>query len=173
MALAVVPQVIYSDGNPWRVFAIVLCTPPACFAISWLSSRGRWLSKSEDADDPRYSHFRDIGGFVSIYALIIYFFFSSSLVMWAAKGPINCARPWMTAWATLALAGLAVAAFVAFWTTILTRIRGISIAKMRRPTRYTFTIAMVIAAAATGFFVVSALVTQFDFIDGIWRVRSG
>lgn len=113
LALAVVPQAIGKEENLPRLLAVVLGAPVACFAVSWLSSRGRWLSKSEDADDPRYSHFLDLGGFISMYALVVWFFFSSSTVVWALKGPLNCARPWMAALAAIALAGLAIAGFVA------------------------------------------------------------
>ncbi|MDH4281900.1 MAG: hypothetical protein OEV36_04550 [Myxococcales bacterium] len=173
LTLTVVPQAMRKDDNLPRLLAIVVGTPVACFAISWLSSRGRWLSKSEDADDPRYSHFLDLGGFMSMYALIVWFFFSSSAVIWALKGPVNCARPWMAALAMIALAGLVIAGFVAVWTLILTRVRRLAIGEMRKPTRYSFNIAMGIAIAAMGFFVVSALVTQIDFIDSIWRTRCG
>ena len=172
-AFTVVQQAIWKDGNLPRVLAIVVGTPAACFAISWLSSRGRWLSESDDADDPRYSHFLDLGGFISLYALAVWLWFSLSVVLWAARGPANCARPWMTAWATIALAGLVIAAFVTVWTLVLARVRRLPIGQMRRPTRYSFNIAMGIAIAAMGFFVVSALVTQIDFIDSIWRTRPG
>jgi hypothetical protein len=173
ITLAVVQQVIWKDGNLPRVLAIVIGTPAVCFAISWLSSRGRWLSKSDDAEDPRYAHFLDIGGFVSMYSLVVWLVFSSSVVVWAARGPASCARPWTAAWATIGLAGLIICAFVAVWTIILVRIRDASISEMKKPTRYSFYIAMVIAIAAMGFFVVSALVTQIDFIESIRQTRPG
>jgi hypothetical protein len=169
--LTLVQQVIWKDGNLQRAFAIVVGTPAVCFAIAWLSSRGRWLSKSEHANDPRYAHFLDIGGFISFYALAVWLWFALSVILWAAKGPASCERPWMAGWTTIAFAGLVIAVFVALWTIVLARLRGQSISEMRKPTRYSFNVAMGIAIAAMSFFVVSALVTQIDFIDDIWLRR--